>query len=658
MIQYGQSQGSVKTLVHNPHSPFHIRRNEYLKKGDIEQGRCPAEESSNYRVEKLCGDVHKHSSAELLKETLLNRGLTPLFQSIVSVQHGTVFGYEALIRGPEGTPLYSPEALFRIAEELDLLVELDLLCREIAIERFSELDLEGKLFLNVTPAVILEDRFQGGKTLCCSEREGVSPERLVIELTENTPIEDYNLLRQAVDHYREMGFAIAIDDLGGGYAGFRHLAELQPELIKIDRYFIRNCHSDPVRRQLIHSICEIAHGVGSLVIAEGIETSQELDVVRSLGVNYVQGYLIAKPAAHPERMLEPVAVIPSVNRGSSCHNLDTVAHIVRNHPSVSPQAPAIDVVSLFHQSKRINSVAVINDGKPVGVVLRNDLMNLFSSRYGPSLHARKPISALMRNQPLVAAADTPLEIISEKITGDLNRGADEDFLVVDSDGAYMGVGTVIDLLKEITRLQIRNARYANPLTQLPGNVPINQQMDRLLMEQKRFCVAYCDLDRFKPFNDTYGYVRGDEVIRGVARMLQEEVDSGIDFVGHIGGDDFIIIFRSGDWERRCNRILQRFEQEAPRYYDPEARKSGGIDVYDRVGNCTFQSFISISIGVTPVDYGKYRSHHDVANAASEVKRQAKRIIGNALYIDQRIYNTKKFGVIPGAEGSAPFVGSD
>jgi diguanylate cyclase (GGDEF)-like protein len=639
----------------NPRSPFHIRRTRYLEKGDVEIGRYPAVKSGAYRAGIVCSRASRQSSAALLKETLSKKALTPLFQPIISVQHGAVFGYEALIRGPEGSPLCSPKALFKLAEELDLLAELDLLCRELAIERFAALDLRGRLFLNVTPTVILEEQFQGGKTLLHAEREGVSPDRLVIELTENTPIEDYLLLRQAVDHYRESGFAIAIDDLGGGYAGFRHLAELQPELIKIDRYFIQNCYSDPVRRQLIHSICEIAHGVGSLVIAEGIETSRELDVVRSLGVNYVQGYLIARPSPQPEKLTEPVAVIPSVNRGCSCHDMDTVAHIVRNHPTVSPEAPAINVVSIFHRSKRINSIAVIEDGKPRGIVLRNDLMNLFSSQYGPSLHARKPISTLMRGNPLVASADTPLEVISEKITGDLNRGADEDFLVVDSDGIYMGIGSVIDLLKEITRLQIRNARYANPLTQLPGNVPVNEQMDRLLVDQKQFCVAYCDLDRFKPFNDTYGYVRGDEVIRALARLLQEEVDSGVDFVGHIGGDDFIVIFRSSDWEQRCKRILARFEREASRYYDPEARKDGGINVYDRVGNCSFQPFISMSIGVAPVDHGKFRSHHDVANAASEVKRQAKRIAGNALYIDKRIHNTKNPAVTAAVDAPAPFL---
>jgi diguanylate cyclase (GGDEF)-like protein len=628
------------TSAFNSRSPFHLRRTLYLRNGSVEQERRCIGKSNSNPLKTGCGDADKQSSAKLFEEILSNRALTPLFQPVVSIQHGTVYGYEALIRGPKGTSLYSPKALFKIAEKLDRLVELDMLCREVAIERFAELGLNGRLFLNVTPTVILAERFQGGNTLQFAQRQGLSPDRLVIGVTETAPVEDYILLRQAVEHYREMGFAIAIDELGGGYAGFRHLAELRPELIKIDRYFIRNCYSDPVRRQLIHSICEIAHGVGSLVIAEGIETSRELDVVRSLGVNYAQGHLLSRPSARPEKMGEPVDVVAALNRDSSCHHVDTVAHIIRNHPTVSPSEPTAKVVSLFHQSKRIDSIAVVSDGKPKGMVLRNDLMNLFSSQYGPSLHARKPISTLMRGCPLVVSVDTPLEVISEAITGDLNRGADEDFLVVDGDGGYMGVGTVMDLLKEITRLQIRNARYANPLTQLPGNVPINQQIDRLIVQQRRFSVAYCDLDRFKSFNDTYGYVRGDEVIRGVARLLQEETDSGLDFVGHIGGDDFILIFRSEDWERRCNRILKRFEQEASKYYDQEARRNGGINVFDRAGNCSFQPFVSISIGVTVVDGGKYRTHHDVADAASEVKRQAKRVVGNALYVDRRDPDSK------------------
>jgi EAL domain-containing protein (putative c-di-GMP-specific phosphodiesterase class I)/GGDEF domain-containing protein len=576
------------------------------------------------------------SPKEQVDEILASRQLTPLFQPIISIQRGgTVYGYEALIRGPSDSPLHAPAVLFAAARVHGRLLELDQMCREVALAQFVELGLDGKLFLNVTPTVILEEHFQSGQTRRAAEKMGLSPDRVVIELTENTPIEDYTLMRQAVDHYRNMGFAIAIDDLGAGYAGFRHLAELRPELIKIDRYFVQDSYSDPVKRQLIHSICEIAHSVGSLVIAEGIETARELEVVRSLGVSYVQGYFIARPEARPSNLPRLEAVAPLSKRSSANHSFETVAHIVRNHPKVQPQELAANVVKLFQRSKGLNSIPVVDEGRPVGVVLRNDLLNLFASQYGPYLHGKKKILALMRAQPLVVGADTPLETISEMITGELHRAADEDFLVVDEKGAYLGVGTVIDLLKEITRLQVRSARYANPLTQLPGNVPINEQIDMLLLAEERFWLAYCDLDQFKPFNDAYGFVRGDEVIRNVARLLQDESDNSHDFVGHIGGDDFIVIFRSEDWEQRCQTILQQFELEAPIFYDTDARESGGLTVCDRSGNCCFQPFLSLSIGVTTAEPGKFKSHHDVANAATEVKKQAKRIPGNALYVDRR-----------------------
>ena len=623
--------------IYRPWTPFDIRRSICLKnegkddRGDI---LCPTASAEENATQHHAG--REFSPREQLDEILETRQLTPLFQPIISIhQGGAVFGYEALIRGPSDSPLHSPTVLFAAARVHGKLLELDKLCREVALEQFVELGLDGKLFLNVTPTVILEEHFQSGQTRRIAKEMGLSPDRVVIELTENTPIEDYTLMRQAVDHYRKMGFAIAIDDLGGGYAGFRHLSELRPELIKIDRYFVQDSYSDPVKRQLIHSICEIAHSVGSLVIAEGIETARELDVVCSLGVSYVQGYLIARPEARPSNLPRLGAVISFGKKGSSNHTFETVAHIVRNHPKVPPRESAANVVKLFQRSKGLNSIPVVDEGRPVGVVLRNDLLNLFASQYGPYLHGKKKISALMRAQPLVVGSDTPLETISEMITGELHRAADEDFLVVDEQGAYLGVGTVIDLLKEITRLQVRSARYANPLTQLPGNVPINEKIDMLLLAEERFWLAYCDLDQFKPFNDSYGFVRGDEVIRNVARLLQEETDSGYDFVGHVGGDDFIVIFRSEDWEQRCHTILRRFELEAPIFYDTEARKDGGITVCDRSGHCVFQPFISISIGVTMAEPGRFKSHHDVANAATEVKKQAKQISGNALYVDRR-----------------------
>ena len=189
--------------------------------------------------------------------------------------------------------------------------------------------------------------------------------------------------------------------------------------------------------------------------------------------------------------------------------------------------------------------------------------------------------------------------------------------MITRNGRYLGVGSVMDLLRRITELQVRNARYANPLTQLPGNVPIYDFIDDLLGQGSDFWIAYCDLDHFKPFNDVYGYSQGDEVIKTVAALLLEHMDDRLDFVGHIGGDDFIIILRGADWEARCRAVL------------------AGKGIEDRAGNATFFPLLSLSIGVAHPDPERCYSHHDVAALASEAKHQAKREPGNSLYRDRR-----------------------
>lgn len=150
---------------------------------------------------------------------------------------------------------------------------------------------------------------------------------------------------------------------------------------------------------------------------------------------------------------------------------------------------------------------------------------------------------------------------ASKVITDNSRMDIEDDFIITSGGKYKGIGKVVDLLKKITDLQIRNARHANPLTMLPGNVPIYEMIDQLLEEKKPFSIAYCDLDNFKPFNDCYGYKQGDEVIKKTAELFLENIDPRLDFVGHVGGDDFIIIFRSPDWERHCNKVLKQFPQQ-------------------------------------------------------------------------------------------------
>ena len=234
-----------------------------------------------------------------LRQVIDRQELTPLFQPIIHMQSGEVIGYEGLIRGPSDSPLHSPLNLFRVAQAANLSVEVEHLCRKVVLEHFARMKLPGKLFLNVSPECLLYPNMKRGETLDYIQRFGLSPERVIIELTESQPTYDYELLRKAVAHYSGMGFQIAIDDLGEGFSSLRLWSELRPAYVKIDMHFIQGINLDKVKLQFVRSIQQIAEATGTQVIAEGIETQAELLLIRDLGIACGQGYHVGRPAARP-----------------------------------------------------------------------------------------------------------------------------------------------------------------------------------------------------------------------------------------------------------------------------------------------------------------------------------------------------------------------
>ena len=572
---------------------------------------------------------------ELLDDILARRRLTPLFQPIVSLAEGTIHGFEALIRGPSDSPLHSPVALYEVAERNGRLVDLDLMCREIHIRAFAQLQLPGRLFLNVNPTALLQPGFPPGVTKRFLRQQGLSPERVVIELTEQTPIDNYDLIRQALAHYREMGFSVAIDDLGAGYAGLRAWSELRPDFVKLDRHFIQGIHEDSAKRQFVYSIQEIASSMGCTTIAEGIETPEELLVVQSLGVGFGQGYHFDRPSAAPRTEL-PALRECGRNGGGYLggHRGKTLASLMRTVPTVAPHTSVEEVGELFSGRPRLMSIPVVAEGRPLGMVRRIDFMNLYASRYGRDLYGRNPILHCMDGSPLLVEKSLPVEKASQLITDQERVSRGDDFIITE-EGRYAGIGTLIDLLRQVTELQIRYARYANPLTLLPGNVPINEHLDRLLREELPFTACYCDIDRFKPFNDHYGYGRGDLVIRSLAGILTENVAGEDDFVGHIGGDDFMLILRCENWQEVCACILERFARQVPGFYDSADRVAGGLWAEDRAGNRTFHPLLSLSIGAVRPALDRGFTCHDIAAMATEAKRIAKKQEGNASFVERR-----------------------
>lgn len=579
--------------------------------------------------------------AGLLDDILSQRSLTAFFQPIVEFSGGRIFGYEGLIRGPEKTPLHAPVHLFRAAEALGRLAELERMSRHVVLESFVAQRLPGRLFLNVSPECLMQPDFREGETLRLIRRLELNPSRVIIELTESKPVYDYQLLREAARHYRSMGFEIAIDDLGEGFSSLRLWSELRPEFVKIDMHFIQGINHDPVKLQFVRSIQVIAECMGSRVIAEGIETPAELNVLKTIGLALGQGFHIARPNPAPP-LQAPDDVVAALRQGvvavypmgQASSKTVTARKLLKPVPVVSPLMTANEVFGIFSRDAALHVLPVVNRGAPLGLINRHRFVDHYARPYQRELHGSKPCTRFMDHHPLIVDQSMSLTQLSRLIADGSQRHVADGFIITER-GSYLGIGNSQDLIREINEQQIQSARHANPLTLLPGNVPINEHIERLLHNRSSFVTCYFDLDHFKPFNDRYGFRRGDDIILLTARILSEASDPERDFLGHVGGDDFVLLFQSEDWEQRCRKILARFDLEIEALFDAQDFKARGFEGEDRQGNILFFPLTCLSAGAVRIAPDEYRSHYEVAAAAGEAKKQAKAIPGSALFIERR-----------------------
>lgn len=220
--------------------------------------------------------------------------VTARYQPIVRLQDEVYVGWEGLSRGPEYSELHRPDILFTCAEQLGYLFELEKLCRTRVIEHVR-LDEGQKLFLNIHPNTFLDPSFRSGETLQLLRAAGLFPEQIVFEVTEHQAVRDYALFHQLVAHYRAQGYKIAIDDTGSGHSGLVTLVEMRPDYVKIDMNLIRGIDRNETKYRIVRAIQDVSASFDATVIAEGIETKEELHAVREAGVAWGQGYYFSPP---------------------------------------------------------------------------------------------------------------------------------------------------------------------------------------------------------------------------------------------------------------------------------------------------------------------------------------------------------------------------
>jgi EAL domain-containing protein (putative c-di-GMP-specific phosphodiesterase class I)/GGDEF domain-containing protein len=559
--------------------------------------------------------------------------LHPLFQPILDVARCSIVAHEGLIRGPAGSALHLPNALFPAAMAEGLVNELEFAAAKVIFTGYARSRGPGLLFVNFSARSVMALESDGGRRQfqATLERCEIPARSLVLEITEHERVEDHHILAHAIEFLRKIGVAVALDDFGDGKSSLRLWAELQPEYLKIDRYFCHGIHLDGKKVQTVKAMLQLAENFGSRVVAEGIEDTSDLRVVRDLGVALVQGYATGRPAAQPSAIIpaaaqavlaaREIAVFPESRRASQF--APKAGQLLIDAPAVTAASSNQELLELFKLNPQLHAVAVLDQGRPIGLLNRRRFTEQYMLPYYPEIYGRKSCTAFMDADPIVIEISQPLEDLVQVLTSEDQRYLNDGFVLVDA-GRYAGLGTAERLVRSVTELRIEAARHANPLTFLPGNIPISEHIRRLIEGNYGFAASYFDLNNFKPFNDRFGYWQGDKMIRLLASLIVSECDSQRDFAGHVGGDDFVVLFQSADWEKRCTRIIARFNSAALNLFDSDSRSLGFIEAEDRNGVCTRFPLTTLSIGALYVEPGTFQIPEDVASAAAAAKHRAKR----------------------------------
>ena len=267
-----------------------------------------AETQLREALEEARGDAELFARCEVRQRRKSFLGMvmagevSSVYEPIVDVATKTVFGYEALARGPAGTEFHSPDALFASAEEEGFVFELDCLCRKAGLDGAIGLPSGTALFLNVLPTTIHDPSFRPEALIRTLEKCKLRPTDVVFEISEKESISNFEIFKEIRDEYRKLGFGFAVDDTGAGYASLQTVIELQPDFIKVDRALITGVDTDLARQALLKALHAMAGGIGAKIIAEGLDTLEELETLGDLQFPFGQGWLFGKP--HPLRAEE------------------------------------------------------------------------------------------------------------------------------------------------------------------------------------------------------------------------------------------------------------------------------------------------------------------------------------------------------------------
>lgn len=533
-------------------------------------------------------------------------------QVIVSLTSGLELGYEALTR-PAGTaPLDVPDRFLAAAGEVGLLTETDRAWRLASLERLGpQIPAEKLLFLNGTPASLKAGRMTALNLERAAREHGLAPEQVVLEVTEGESIDDFGRMRGVLGGFRGRGFLLAIDDAGAGPSSLQSIVELRPDFIKLDRWLARDIAFDRSRRSMVEALVQFAGRVHARVIAEGIETGEQMEAFIGLGVPFGQGYYLGLPGPRPvgpDRAIQAQIrkVAGSRRRDAPGPGRAQVADLVEVTPTVPAEAPGTAVYELFQANRHLDVLVVLRPDGVAGIITRGRLFERMSGQFGLSLNGRRSAEQLCT--PAITVQTTTVVQEAARMALDRPAATLQDPIVVLEGKNYAGIVSTTGLLEQLLAEEVAEARLVSPLTGLPGNRLIRRKVETLRASGEPYVLVYADIDDFKSFNDRFGFGHGDEAIAGLAAVLVEAAEGcqRESFVGHVGGDDFVAIIHADDFGTFQDALAEGLRR---RWFD-----GGGRLAVDRV---------TVSVGGLPLGGPEGPAYEELGALVATAKRNLK-----------------------------------
>ena len=565
------------------------------------------------------------------------RQITSHFQPILDLHHRTVLAWEVFSRGPES--LSSSIEIFAKAGTLGLLPDLEQVCRTVAlrtIARFPSSLRSRCFFLNVRPSASGERCLPDEPIQAELANLGLDQKDFVIEITERGSIPDYAAFERQIRRYMERGFRIALDDVGAGNAGLVTLVTCSPHFMKLDMSLSHEIHRHSHKQQLVKAIVAFAASVDAALIAKGVETWEELETLARLGVRYAQGFLFARPAKTPSEPSEEIRLeLRRSMRQFTYRESDlneTVGPLAIRCATIRErETRGEDVNRIFQHQPLLDHLTILREERPTGLITRQHYYNKTGGPVGYHLFQWKPAEELARPTPLIVEDCINVTTLAKLA---MERPLDELYdpvIVVNAAGNLLGTVTIRQLIMRSTALEVKLAQGSSPLTGLPGNRSIERWILRAF-DQRDAHVLYADLDRFKEYNDCYGFLRGDELIRCLARVLLRVLHtlSTEANLGHIGGDDFVIVSPAVVRAEQVEALCRQFDLEKIEFFDPGDVERGFFRATDRRGQEVEVPLVTLSVAVVPCDAMRSTEHPGaLAQMAASLKRKVKEMTTNS-----------------------------